>query len=354
MNNQQSCSISDNTDNILDGALDTSMMDDQQISSLLTSTGDLQQELFKEARATRHEYLGDNIKLRGVIEISNICRKNCDYCAMRRGNTSVKRFRLKADTIMSIAKNIEECGISTVFLQSGQDPHADSILEEVIPGITDLGVEVLLNVGERDLETYRQYVKLGAKSFILKYETSDNEGYDYIIHEPLYKRIQCMKWIREAGMKVGTGNIVGLPHQSLKNLVSDIKLALKFKPDFVSSAPFIPNQGTPLQNLPLGDINLTLNTMAILRLGLKSPLIPAVSALEYITPGGQVMGLNAGANVLTINFTPDVYRENYNIYTKNRFIVTINHAINTAKTAGLNINAKLSQSLTNQSCGGCS
>jgi biotin synthase len=125
--------------------------------------------------------------------------------------------------------------------------------------------------------------------------------------------------------------------------VSDIRLACKFKPDFVSVAPFIPNQGTPLQNQPLGDINLTLNTMAILRIGLKDALIPSVSALEYVCKGGQLMGLNAGANVLTINFTPHSYRSYYKIYAKDRFIVTLNHAIDIAKMAGLKVSSKVLQ-----------
>jgi len=319
-------------------------MSNQQLLSLLTSSGSEQQELFKQARAVRHQHLGDEIKLRGVIEMSNICQKNCDYCAMRRGNRSLKRFRLDVETIMAVARSIAETGITTVFLQGGQDPRCDPILEEVIPPITnDLGAEVLLNVGERSKETYERFVQLGAKSFILKYETSDAAIYEYIVHEPLDKRIQCMKWIWDAGMKIGTGNIIGLPHQSIESLVSDILLAFEFKPDFVSAAPFIPNQGTPLQDQPFGDINLTLNTMAILRIGLKDALIPAVSALEYIRTGGQLMGLNAGANVMTINFTPKVYREHYNIYTKDRFIVMLDHAINTAKTAGLKVRIKNNQ-----------
>lgn len=317
-------------------------MTDQQLLSLLTSKGDAQQELFKHARAVRHQYLGDEIKFRGVIEISNVCQKNCDYCAMRRGNSALKRFRLDANAIIETAKNITDVGITTVFLQAGQDSQCDPILEEVIPAITnDLGAEVLLNVGERSKETYEKFAQLGAKSFILKYETSDAERYKHIAHGPLDKRIQCMRWIRDSGMKIGTGNIIGLPNQSIESLVSDIQLNFEFEPDFVSTAPFIPNQGTPLQDQTMGDINLTLNTMAILRIKLKSALIPAVSALEYIHTGGQLMGLNAGANVMTINFTPQSYRENYKIYAKDRYIVTLNHAINTAKMAGLKVNPKI-------------
>jgi len=317
----------------------------EQIKQLLTSSGELQQELFLQAREARGRHFGDEVKLRGVIEISNFCQKGCDYCAMRSKNRALSRFRLDAKTIVAVAESIAGSGISTIFLQSGQDPRCDQLLDEVIPAISDLGVEVLLNVGEKSLETYERFARLGARSFILKFETSDEEEYERIAHGPLQERLQCMRWIRAAGMKIGTGNIIGLPNQSIDSLVSDICLSLDFRPDFVSSAPFIPNQGTPLQDLPCGDLMLTLNTMAILRLGLPEALIPAVSALEYIHATGQLMGLMAGANVMTINFTPKYYRKHYNIYANDRFIVTFNHAMSTVRSAGLRINPKVMEKM---------
>lgn len=329
--------------------LDVNNQNDQQLLSLLTSTGEEQEKLFEYARTIRQCYIGDEIKLRGVIEISNICQKNCDYCAMRRNNKDLDRFRLDVETIMTAAREITDIGITTIFLQGGQDPRCDPILEDVIPAIVkDLEADIILNIGERSKEIYERFFKLGAKSFILKYETSDPILYQKIAHESLDNRIQCMNWIRDVGMKIGTGNIIGLPDQSIYSILSDIKMILKFKPDFASSAPFIPNKGTPFQDIPLGDLNITLNTMAIFRIGLKDALIPSVSALEYISPGGQLKGLNAGANVMTVNFTPKTYRKNYNIYTNDRFIVSLNHAINTAKMADLKINSKIQLAISNK------
>lgn len=310
---------------------------DQQLLRLLTAEGKLQQELFEQARAVRQQYFGSSIKLRGVIELSNICNKNCDYCAMRCSNVQ-HRYQLDAETVLAAARDITSAGIKTIMLQAGQNPKGDCIVEEVLPVITkELGAEVILCIGERDKEAYNRFAKLGAGSFILKFETSHGKEYERIAHGNLAKRIECMKWIKEAGMKIGTGNIIGLPEQTLKQLIEDIKLALSLKPDFVSTAPFIPNEGTPFQDYPVGDINLALNTMAIWRMALKGALIPSVSALEIVKPGGQLMGLNAGANVMTVNFTPQIYRSNYEIYSKDRFIVSLNHAINTAKKAELHL-----------------
>ena len=308
-----------------------------ELISLLKADGELQQQLFRDARAVRTNHGLDEVMLRGVIEISSYCQKQCDYCAMRCTQKGVQRYRLSRETILDIAADIKQAKISTVFLQAGQDPHIEPILQDVIPEIKQgLKLDVLLCLGEKkSKEAYQKYKELGADSYILKFETSDPALYQEITHSPWTPRLNCIQWVREAGLRLGTGNIIGFPNQTLNSLVEDIHLAIKLQPDFVSSAPFMPNEGTPFAHLPYGDLNLTLNTMALWRIALNSSLIPAVSALEKIKPGGQLMGLQAGANVITVNFTPAASREKYSIYSKDRFIVSLEHARRIIERAGL-------------------
>ncbi|NJO94152.1 MAG: [FeFe] hydrogenase H-cluster radical SAM maturase HydE, partial [Hydrococcus sp. RM1_1_31] len=274
-----------------------------------------------------------------LLKFSNYCQKNCDYCAMRAINQKLERYRMSSDEIFAIASEIAKTKlISTIFLQSGQDPHCDPILAEVIPEIKkQLNLNILLCLGERPRETYVKFAELGADSYILKFETSAPNLYQEIAHTPLSRRLQCLRWLQETGFKVGTGNIVGLPKQTLDTLVDDILLTLEIQPDFASSSPFIPNQETPLEDLSYGNLNLTLNTMAIYRLAIPTALIPSVSALEKTYKGGQLMGLNAGANVLTINFTPKQRREKYVIYSQKRFVVSLEHSLKIIEQANLQV-----------------
>jgi biotin synthase len=308
------------------------------IMPLLTAEGSLQEVLFEQARKVRRKVGQDDVVLRGVIEISNYCEKSCDYCAMRTLNKAVGRYTLAAEDIIRLSEQVKEAGINIVFLQGGQNREIDHLLEQVIPIIrNDLGLNVLLCLGERPKEIYNRFVELGVGSYILKYETSDPILYNCITHSRLEKRLQCIEWIRESGMKVGTGNIVGLPGQSLESIANDILLGIQINPDFISVSPFIPNNDTPLEEHPKGSANLTLNTIAILRIILKTPLIPSVSALETVFPAGQTAGLNAGANVITINFTPDDIRDLYRIYSAKRFVVSLGHALNSIESAGLKV-----------------
>ncbi|AKG22934.1 biotin synthase BioB [Calothrix sp. 336/3] len=319
--------------------IDIRRLTKSELIRLIQAEGELQEQLFRQARQARHESGADQVLLRGVIEISNFCQKNCDYCAMRVVNKNLDRYRLQPEEILAIAAEIKKTNtISTIFLQAGQDPQCDAILAEVIPEIKrQYNLNVLLCLGERPRDVYFKFAELGADSYILKFETSDPQLYQEIAHTPLLRRLQCIRWLQEAGFKVGTGNIVGLPHQTLETLADDILLALDIQPDFVSSSPFIPNQNTPLENIGYGNLNWTLNTMAIYRIALPSALIPTVSALEKIQTGGQLMGLNAGANVLTINFTPQTAREKYVIYSEQRFVVSLEHARKAINRAGLQI-----------------
>jgi biotin synthase len=320
--------------------VDVSGASNRELATLLQATGEVQQELFRRARLVRDEIMGREVVLRGVIEVSSFCQKRCRYCAMRSCNTVAERFRLSADEIFTIAEGIRECGIGTAFLQSGQDPRSDQMLESVIPRIREeLDMDVLLCLGERPLAEYQRFSDLGAGAYILKFETANPAYYDELVGSPLEHRLQCIQWIRAAGMKVGTGNIVGLPRQTFADLVDDFRLALKIRPDFVSCAPFIPNQGTPLEDFPMGNLNSTLNMMAVWRIALGNVLIPSVSALEKLVPGGQTQGLLAGANVITINFTPPAAREKYAIYSKQRFVVSLEHALETIQAAGLSVSA---------------
>lgn len=308
------------------------------VTQLLKAEGILQQQMFRAARESRNAHQGDRVMLRGVIEMSNYCQRSCDYCAMRPNNKELSRYRLSADTILEITAKIKKADIDTVFFQSGQDRHSDPVLRIVIPEVKrQTGQNVLLNIGEKPKELYAELAELGADSAILKFETSDAALYENIAHSPLEKRLECIRSIKDLGYRIGTGNIVGLPGQTMDTLVDDIFLAREIGPDFVSTAPFIPNQNTPLEDIAYGDLNLTLNTMAILRILFPNALIPAVSALEKIHEGGQVMGLNAGANVVTINFTPEESRKKYAIYSEQRFVVSLEHAMRTVEQAGLQV-----------------
>ena len=128
-----------------------------------------------------------------MIEVSSYCQKQCDYCAMRATNKIADRYRLKPEQILGDRRGEADTRSPRRSFRAGQDPPCDALLEEVIPAIKqDLGMDVLLCVGERPRRVYQRFAELGADSYILKFETSDPQLYQDVVHAQPDRRLQCI------------------------------------------------------------------------------------------------------------------------------------------------------------------
>jgi biotin synthase len=317
------------------------MFDRKELRRMLLARGGEQEELFIASRQARRDTWGDVAILRGVIEVTNVCRVNCDYCPMRRDNLRDNdRYFIEPAELLERAAAIKDCGIDVVLLQGGETPALLPLMEEVLPQIRNLfesQVEILLNIGNLKRSQYARLRDLGATSYILKHETSDPVLHRRIRHQSLDERIRCLNDLHELGFRVGTGLISSLPGQGIESIIDDIELAGELKADMCSVSPFIPAPDTPMQIAPIGDNELALNIIACLRLTYPHLLIPSVSALERAEGGGQSRGLNAGANVMTVNFSGAEDQKRYLIYGKDRYIVKLDHVKQIATAAGLTL-----------------
>ena len=84
-------------------------------------TADDPSELFAMADGIRKKYFKDEVHIRGIIEFSNYCIKNCLYCGLRRDNRNIQRYRMSEDEIIDAAEKAGRLGYRTILLQSGED-----------------------------------------------------------------------------------------------------------------------------------------------------------------------------------------------------------------------------------------
>src|SRR5512137_2686289 len=77
--------------------------------------------LWNEADETRRRFVGDEVHLRGLIEISNHCVRRCAYCGINAGNEAVVRYRMAASEVVECARLAASLGYGTVVLQGGED-----------------------------------------------------------------------------------------------------------------------------------------------------------------------------------------------------------------------------------------
>lgn len=293
---------------------------------VLTATRTDQQTLHERAAAARAETFGNQVFVRGVVEVSNYCRENCRYCGMRRDNRGLKRFRADANQLAEWLLRILPSSVTDINIQSGEDPLV--VTRVVVPLIemlrreTSVGVSVCL--GTLNHRLYSELRKAGAEIYILKFEVGNPARFEQLEAPGTWQeRIDHIRLLASAGWKVSSGFIAGLPGENPENLLENFAVAGSLPLDGCSVSPFIAGEETPLRGALSAGIDLTLNCMAALRLMRRDWIIPAVSALNLAEPSaGYRRGLRAGANLVTINLTPDAFRDDYLLYKRDRFIMT--------------------------------
>jgi biotin synthase len=291
----------------------------------LSARGAAQEVLHEEAAATTVETFGRRVFVRAVVEVSNFCRENCHYCGMRRDNRELTRVRASHEALTELLVHHRPRVFTDINIQAGEDPVA--VREVVLPLVRTLRRETSLGIsaclGTLDHALYDELRAAGASVYIMKFETADDCSYA-ARQAPgsLPERLSHIRWLASNGWYLSSGFIVGLPGEGLSDLLQHCRLAAELPLRGCSVSPFVPGTQTPLASATPGDIETTLNCMAVLRRMRPDWVIPAVSALNLAQAGlGYRRGLRAGANMVTINLTPRDLREGYVIYKRDRFIM---------------------------------
>ena len=272
--------------------------------------------LFKKADEVRRENVGDDVHLRGLIEFSNICKRQCKYCGLRSENKSVERYRILKDEIIGLAQKAVNMNYKTIVLQSGEDDfyNIDKICE-IITELKKLDIAVTLSIGEKTYDEYKAFKNAGADRYLLRIETTDPNLYKEMHpNASLENRLRCLDNLKSLGYETGTGCLVGLPNQTIESLADDILFFKELDADMVGIGPFIPHNLTPLKDCKHGDFTLALKVMALTRIILPDINIPATTAMETLNPKGRIIALQSGANVVMPNITSIEYRSKYEIY----------------------------------------
>ncbi len=313
--------------------------------------------LWKRADAVRRENVGDAVYLRGLIELSNICRRQCLYCGIRAGNSSVERYRLTTEEVLGCAKLAQKLGYGTLVIQAGEDLGiaADWIADLIHRIKSDYGLAITLSLGERNDADWILWREAGADRYLLRFETSNVSLFN-AIHPPQrapsaasnlkspkwrrtrrnlgvnHPRLELLRRLREIGYEVGSGVMAGIPGQSWEDLARDIELFGTMELDMIGCGPYLPHPQTPLGDpeadfgqlgiekvIPKSQVSvdesLPFKVIALARLVSPAANIPSTTAVATLDPKqGRLLGLSRGANIVMPNLTPTKYRKMYEIY----------------------------------------
>jgi len=299
------------------------------IVTLLKSKGEEKAMLFRESARIKDENSGNKVYYRGLIEFSNICKKDCYYCGIRKSNVDVERYNLSDAEIIDAARYAYENKYGSLVLQSGElsNPEFTGRITRLLKEIKKISggnLGITLSLGEQTEEVYRQWFDAGAHRYLLRIEASNPVLYSKLhpndsFHNYL-SRLESLSTLRKVGYQTGTGVMIGLPFQTYEDLAGDLIFMKQLDVDMVGMGPYIEHASTPLAEHkgklmpPEERFELSLRMIAILRVMMKDINIAASTALQALDPSGREKAIQAGANVLMPNITPGIYRNNYNLY----------------------------------------
>lgn len=312
---------------IIKKAENTHNLSCEEITQLLAiENEELMQQLFTAAYRTKIAEVGNLVNLRGLIEIGNVCRKNCYYCGIRSGNSNLKRYQLTQEEILHCAELAMEFNYGSIVLQGGElnTPQFIDFIEDTlikIKNLSDGQLGITLSLGEQTLETYKRWFNAGAHRYLLRIETSNEELYAKLHPQShsFEERLNCLKLLREANYQVGSGVMFGFDGQKYSDMANDLIFLKNLDVDMVGMGPYSIHKDTPLgaNHPPLDNdkqLKLGLKMIAVLRLIMPDINIASTTVLQALAPNGRELGLLAGANVIMPNVSDVVYRRSYQLY----------------------------------------
>ena len=312
---------------------------------------DKTEELYDFADQTRRRYVGDAVWFRGLVELSNHCRRNCLYCGVRAAR-QLERYRMTRAEILDCARKAHEWKFGTLVMQAGEDLALDEgLIADLIVEIKErFSLAITLSLGERKEREWRRWKEAGADRYLLRFETSNQELFR-VIHPAApncapQDRIALLRLLRSIGYEVGSGVMIGVPGQSFSDLARDLALFRDLDLDMIGCGPFLPHADTPLGRLEKidgrwqtkgpndnqvsainhfnyptvvdqvpNDLATTFKVVALTRILLPNANIPSTTAIATVDGQmGRKSGLERGGNVVMPNLTPMKYRKLYEIY----------------------------------------
>lgn len=297
-------------------------LNEDELAKMLASTDEgLWREVFAAAREVKAKCGKTEVLPRGLIECSNICAKNCLYCGIRKGNAKVPRYLIPDEEVAACIDEARRRGYPAVAFQAGEiESEANTAYYERHIAMCR-GLEVTLSLGEQTEEVYRRWKDAGAMRYLIRIETSNRELYAKIhpAECSFERRLGCIRMLKRLGYVTGSGVMIGLPGQTIDDLAHDIVFYGDENLDMVGMGPYVAHPDSLMPDsryqLPTTNYHLSLRMIALTRLYLWNVNIVAATALEALDPeNGRRRGIDAGANVIMTNLTPEKFRVGYDLY----------------------------------------
>ena len=261
--------------------------------------------VFDAQSVHRQHFQANTIQVSTLLSIkTGKCPEDCKYCSQSAHYDSKLEAekRIAVETVIREAQAAKDSGSSRFCMGAAwRNPHERDMpyVLEMVKEVKALGLETCMTLGMLNSSQAERLKDAGLDYYNHNLDTS-REYYSHIISTRTFDdRLDTLNHVRQAGMKVCSGGIVGLGENASDRIGLLHELAtMPTHPESVPINMLVPIEGTPLADVEKLDVTEWIRTIAVARIIMPHSYIRLSAGRESLTDSDQALAFMAGANSL--------------------------------------------------------
>lgn len=261
--------------------------------------------VFQAQQIHRQFFEANAIQVSTLLSIkTGKCPEDCKYCSQsaRYDSKLEAEKRIAVEKVISEAQQAKASG-STRFCMGAawRNPHERDMpyVLDMVREVKALGLETCMTLGMLNASQAERLKGAGLDYYNHNLDTSREYYPNLISTRSFDDRLDTLSHVREAGLKVCSGGIVGLGEETKDQIGLLFELAtLPIHPESVPINMLVPMQGTPLAEVEKLDVTEWIRTIAVARIIMPKSYIRLSAGRESLSDADQALAFMAGANSL--------------------------------------------------------
>lgn len=268
-------------------------------------------DLLFQAQTVHRQYFDPNqVQRSKLLSIkTGGCAEDCAYCSQsaRNGSKLSASKLIEVERVLTEAQKAKDGGATRYCMgaawTSPKDRDMDT-LEAMVEGVKSMGMETCMTLGMLEEDQVFRLKEAGLDYYNHNIDTSERYYSEIITTRSFADRIDTLNRVREAGIKVCAGGIVGMGEQQMDRVDMLLTLAtLEQHPDSVPINMLIPIPDTPLANVDKLDSIEFVRTVALARILMPKSHVRLSAGRTDMSDEMQAMCFFAGANSIFVGDT---------------------------------------------------
>lgn len=259
--------------------------------------------IFKAQTVHRENFDPNEIQVSSLLSIkTGSCSEDCGYCpqSARYDSDLTPEALMPVDKVLKSAQHAKDQGASRFCMGAAWRSPKDRDIErvvEMVQGVKDLGMETCVTLGMLTDDQTQRLKEGGLDYYNHNLDTSEDYYSEVITTRTYQDRLDTLERVRDAGINVCCGGIIGMGESDVDRAKLLIELAnLPKHPESVPVNMLVQVEGTPLNGIEGLDPLVFVRTIAVARILMPKSRVRLSAGRNNMSDEMQVLCFLAGAN----------------------------------------------------------